>query len=244
MRRRTLLLFDRSAGLGVLAAAALREEFVVQSVDTLPRALAAIRGPEHHAFLVDVTGVADDPGLMFLRELRRNRDERVAVAISGNLDRELPALCYEAGAHGFIAKTHMLVRELRALLPRLLAGRTGALRVTEQRVDGIMLPRRCFRFGPAEIDGEQMVARFPGSTHSLNPKETGILHLLASRRGSLVRRSEILLQIWGPEAVPTSKSLDTYMSRLRRLYENEGIDFRSLVRPRPKIGWHVLEANS
>jgi DNA-binding winged helix-turn-helix (wHTH) protein len=73
----------------------------------------------------------------------------------------------------------------------------------------------------------------------LNPKEIGILHVLTTRRGHLARRSEILARVWGPEAVQTSKTLDTYLVRLRRTYERGGLDLKRFIEAKPKVGWWV-----
>jgi DNA-binding response OmpR family regulator len=244
MRKKSLLLFDRAPEFGAMVAAALRSEFALDVVAALPGALAAARRPQHDAFLVDVTGAADDAGIEFLRALRQGADTRPAIAMSGNLDRELPARCYEAGATGFVPKTRTLLRELRGLLPRILPAGGGALRTSQLRVDGITLPQRTFTFAGATVDPVEMSARFGTRRVELNPKEVGILHLLAQRRGGLVRRSEILAHVWGPDAVPTSKSLDTYLTRLRRAFAQAGVDFRAHVVAKPKVGWRIVEGRA
>lgn len=241
MRKRQILLVDRAPEFAAMLAAALRSHFTVEVADSLPRALAASRRPIHDAYVVDVNGSSDDPGMEFLQTLRRLADARPAIAISGSFDRELPARCYEAGAHGFVPKTRTLIRELRGLLPRLLPQSGGALRAMTARTDGIALPRTPFVFGGAKIDPVEMRAQFPRRTVELNPKEIGILHVFSRRRGELVRRAEILSEVWGPDAVPTSKSLDTYMTRLRSAYAKGGVNLRRFVAAKPKVGWRVAE---
>lgn len=241
MRKRQILLVDPAPEFSTMLAAALKNQFVVDVTDAVSHALAASRRPTHDAFLVDVTGSSNDPGMEFLRALRRVSDPRPVIAISGSFDRELPARCYEAGAHGFVSKTRTLVRELRGLLPRLLPKAGGALRTAQLRTDGIVLPRSAFFFGGASVDPVQMRACFKRCDIDLNPKEIGILHVFAHHTGRLVRRAEILAQVWGPDAVPTSKSLDTYMTRLRCAYAKGGVDLRRYVVAKPKVGWRVSE---
>jgi two-component system OmpR family response regulator len=239
MRRKNLLLVDRAAEFAAMLAAALGGRFAIDVVSSKEQAVAALRGFRHHAFLVDVTGTTDDPGLEFISEVRKLGDRRIVIALSGNLDRELPARCYEAGAHAFVPKTRALTRELRALLPNLLTTSGAVLRAAADRVDGIRLPRASFKFAGASIDPAQMIGRFGSRTVRLNPKEVGILHLLSQRRGTLLRRTDVLAAVWGPDAAPDSKSLDTYMTRLRRAYDDAGIDFRRYVSSAPKVGWRV-----
>ncbi len=241
MRKRQILLVDPAPEFSTMLAAALKNQFAVEVTDALAHALAASRHPTHAAFLVDVTGSSNDPGMEFLRALRRVADTRPVIAISSSFDRELPARCYEAGAHGFVSKTRTLVRELRGLLPRLLPKPGGTLHMAELRTDGIALPRSAFAFGGGKVDPVQMRVRFKRCEIDLNPKEIGILHVFSHRAGGLVRRSEILARVWGPDAVPTSKSLDTYMTRLRTVYAKGGVDLRRFVIAKPKVGWRVSE---
>ena len=239
MRKRAVLVFDPSAEFRTMIAAALSNYYEVEPTAQLTSALAAIRHPDHAAFLIDVTGGAEDPGMEFLRSLRAGGDGRVAVALSGTVNRELPARCYEAGAHAFVAKTSPVVRELRSLLPRLIG--SGAIVRRRQRDDGIALPETRFRFGDAMIDPSEMKIALPRATLDVNAKEVGILQLFAERPGRLVRRLEILHHVWGPDAIPTSKSLDTYMTRLRRVFERGGSDLNRWVVAKPKLGWRIHE---
>ena len=241
MPKKPLLLFDRAPDFCVMLTAALGQQFSVEVAPTLVEAVAEARRARHCGFVVDVTMAYDDHGIAFLRELRRIDDHRFAIAISGSPDRELPARCYEAGAHGYVAKSRTLIRELRSLLPRL-ASIGAVLQSLRDRTDGIALPQKSFRFGGALIDPAHMNAQFGAHRAELYPKEIGILHLLSRRSGTLVRRSEILAEIWGPNANPTSKSLDTYMTRLRSMYARAGVDFRTFVQPKSKVGWRVIQS--
>ena len=240
MPRKALLIVDRNPEIRSLLRAALGQRFSVDVVATIVEATAESRHPRHTGFVVDI-GASADEELTFLRGLRASGDNRVVVTISAHRSRDLPALCYEAGADGHIDKTGALIRELRALLPRLLQ-RAGGCADGHRRTDGILLPRETFRFAGAAIDPKTMRATFGGTGHSvdLNPKEIGILHLFARRQGHLVRRSEILAHVWGPHATPTSKSLDTYLVRLRSHYRKQGIDLGRVLRSKPKVGWWVL----
>ena len=240
MPKKALLIVDRDPGIRTMLRAALGQRFSVDVVATIVEATAESRQPKHAGFVVDIGATADEE-LKFLRGLRASGDHRVVVTISANRSRDLPALCYEAGADGHVDKTGALIRELRALLPRLLQ-RAGGCANGHRRTDGILLPKEAFGFAGATINPKTMRATFDRDGHSvdLNPKEIGILQLFARRQGHLVKRSEILAHVWGPDATPASKSLDTYLVRLRSLYRKQGIDLMRILRSKPKVGWWVL----
>jgi DNA-binding response OmpR family regulator len=46
-----------------------------------------------------------------------------------------------------------------------------------------------------------------------------ILRFLAERAGEVVSRAEILDQVWGYDAFPTTRTIDNFIVRLRRLLE-------------------------
>jgi two-component system, OmpR family, alkaline phosphatase synthesis response regulator PhoP len=58
-----------------------------------------------------------------------------------------------------------------------------------------------------------------GRQENLGERELGILRLLAMRAGEVVRRDDILDEVWGDDAFPSSRTIDNVVLRLRRLFE-------------------------
>jgi two-component system, OmpR family, alkaline phosphatase synthesis response regulator PhoP len=58
-----------------------------------------------------------------------------------------------------------------------------------------------------------------GRQENLGERELGILRLLATRAGEVVRRDDILDEVWGDDAFPSSRTIDNVVLRLRRLFE-------------------------
>ena len=58
-----------------------------------------------------------------------------------------------------------------------------------------------------------------GRREHLGERELGILRLLAARAGEVVRRDDILDEVWGDDAFPSSRTIDNVVLRLRRLFE-------------------------
>ena len=55
-----------------------------------------------------------------------------------------------------------------------------------------------------------------GAEVPLTAREWGVLEMLASRRGRVVSRDELLETLWGEHSSEASASLDVIVSRLRR----------------------------
>lgn len=58
-----------------------------------------------------------------------------------------------------------------------------------------------------------------GRREALGERELGILRLLTSRAGEVVPRDDILDEVWGDDAFPSSRTVDNVVLRLRRLLE-------------------------
>jgi DNA-binding response OmpR family regulator len=59
------------------------------------------------------------------------------------------------------------------------------------------------------------------TTHSLTHRETELLALLSSHRGSILKRDDILNKVWGNDKFYSSRSLDVFISRLRKLLQSD-----------------------
>jgi DNA-binding response OmpR family regulator len=75
------------------------------------------------------------------------------------------------------------------------------------------------RLGRATVDFRSYEARIGDRSLQLSPKEVLILRCLAERPGEVVSRNEILDRVWGYDAFPTTRTIDNFIVRLRRLLE-------------------------
>ena len=64
-----------------------------------------------------------------------------------------------------------------------------------------------------------MVQLAGGRSEELGERELMILKLLVERSGEVVSRDEILDRVWGSEVFPSSRTIDNFVVRLRRLLE-------------------------
>ena len=60
-----------------------------------------------------------------------------------------------------------------------------------------------------------------GHTEPLGERELGILKLLSNRKNEVVSRDDILDAVWGDDAFPSSRTVDNFVMRLRKLFEPE-----------------------
>jgi DNA-binding response OmpR family regulator len=68
-----------------------------------------------------------------------------------------------------------------------------------------------------------------GTTHALSSKEAELLALLARSAGRTLSRSDIIDEVWGMEALPSERTVDNFILRLRRLIEDDPEEPRRIL---------------
>ncbi len=135
----------------------------------------------------------------------------------------------EAGGDDYLAKPfHLreLLLRVRAILRR---GRP---------------PEAALSFGDNRVDFRTFTARaWDGREHELTFKEAMILRCLGQRPGEVVTREDILDEVWGSEAFPSTRTIDNFILRLRKRFEPDperpvyfhtirGVGYRLTLEPR------------
>ncbi len=69
--------------------------------------------------------------------------------------------------------------------------------------------------GSFEFDCLNQTLSFNGNSRRLTIKESNILQLLSKSLNNLVKREEIMIEIWGESDYYTGRSLDVFISKLR-----------------------------
>ncbi|HEY4099753.1 MAG TPA: response regulator transcription factor [Gemmatimonadales bacterium] len=117
----------------------------------------------------------------------------------------------EAGGDDYLPKPFQL-RELLLRVAAIIRRRT--------RYDAMTALEPVVRFGDNEFDFRSFRGRsWDGADQILTQKEAMILKLLAARQGEVVWRDEILEKVWGDDVLPSSRTIDNFVLRLRKRFE-------------------------
>ena len=75
--------------------------------------------------------------------------------------------------------------------------------------------------GIFELHLDQNILIQKGEKISLSKKECEILHVFASQPNQIIKREELMKKVWEDNGVLVSRSLDTYISKLRKKLKND-----------------------
>jgi DNA-binding response OmpR family regulator len=213
-----LLEDDLATAQAVAAGLSARGYEVVQAADAVQ---AAALGSEQSfdAAILDLM-VPGGGGYAALEQLRQ-RSPGLPVLILTARDSVADRVeGLQRGADDYLVKPFAFI-ELAARLAALL-------RRPQTRVEVL-------RAGELEIDPLQRRAFHSGAPLPLTPREFELLHCLASHRGEVLTRKELLEVVWGYHFDPGTNVVDVHVTRLRRKLESAGGE--GLIRTVRGIGY-------
>lgn len=76
-----------------------------------------------------------------------------------------------------------------------------------------------YSFGPNSINFENYEATVNGKIIALTKKECLLLKLLIEKEGQVVTRDEILTKVWGYDTIPSTRTIDNFIVKLRNYFE-------------------------
>jgi two-component system alkaline phosphatase synthesis response regulator PhoP len=184
--------------------------FEVQHAANCARARALAAAENFQLVLLDV-GLPDGDGFQLAPQLRAVAPRAAIVFLTAHGNPEDRVRGLELGADDYLTKPF----NFRELLLRI----QNCLKRAQDLADVPGEMRGVQRIGRARVDFERYAAEVDGSWQTLTHKECAVLRLLASRAGKAVSRDEILDRAWSADEFPTSRTVDNFIVRLRRLVE-------------------------
>ena len=155
-------------------------------------------------------------GYEVCRKLRADGVTTPIVMLTARGDEADRVVGLDLGADDYITKPFS-VRELLARIRAVLR------RAQVQSA----LPAE-LRFGNVAVDFRRYEAQKDGRPIELTRKEFGLLRLLAARSGEPVTRDDLLNEVWGYDATPTTRTVDNHVASLRAKLEDNPSDPRHL----------------
>ena len=157
------------------------------------------------------------PGLEVLRHLRETGHETPIIIISAKGQDRDKVAGLELGADDYLTKPFGLTEltaRIRAVLRRTQAGAKAGVG-ERHAVGGVM------RFPDLVVDWKRFSIVRDGVETQLSRYEAEILRMLIEHRGEVVSRQDLLRKVWGYVHLPTTRTVDNHIARLRKKLERD-----------------------
>jgi len=173
--------------------------------------LAAIRRGRFDLCLVDVMMPRMD-GFTFAREVKKSDGGTPIIFLTAKSMKDDRIEGLKIGADDYITKPFSmeeLVLRMQAVLRRAMAGASSEPEPAQ------------FQIGSYEFDHTRHTLRRSEITHRLTSREADLLKLLCLHRNRTLDRSVALRQLWGDDDHYSGRSMDVFISKLRKYLKDD-----------------------
>jgi two-component system response regulator RegX3 len=202
-RRRILLIEDEESISEPLAAALRREGFDPAVARTAADGMEAFRTRPPDLVLLDVM-LPDGDGRDLLRQIRSASRVPVVMLTARSEEMDL-VVGLELGADDYVTKPFSaaeLIARIRAVLRRA---------ATPAPTGEVVL-----EVGDVRMDLNTRTVTRAGASLELTLKEFELLRMLMEEAGRVVRRTDLMDEVWDPNWFGPTKTLDVHVSSLRK----------------------------
>jgi len=157
------------------------------------------------------------PGLEVLKHMRETGHETPVIIISAKGQDRDKVHGLELGADDYLTKPFglsELLARIRAVLRRTKSGAKSGAR-QDGGVSGVM------QFPNLTVDWRRFTVSRDDTEVQLSRYEAEILRMLIEHRGEVVSRQDLLRKVWGYVHLPTTRTVDNHIARLRKKLESD-----------------------
>lgn len=163
-------------------------------------------------------------GLDLCRALRKLEDFTPILMLTAKQFDKDKVLGLQLGADDYVTKPFNL-EELLARVDGLLRRR----RWERQPAAPAPPPERELRFRNVHINFSRCEAHVGADEVKLTPIEMALMQVLGEHEGRVLTREELLKEAWGTDAPLTTRTVDNFILRLRKLFEEDPANPRHIL---------------
>lgn len=213
--KRLLLVEDEPGLVMTLTDRLVAEGFDVENAPTAPRGIEAGSGGAFDVILLDVM-LPGGSGFEVCRTLRDRGVQTPILMLTARgqvIDR---VVGLKLGADDYLVKPF----EMAELLARIeaLMRRAAAAPPVPQGIPAA--PDTAVRFGDVTVDFRRAEVTKNGTLVELSAREFKLLKYFLEHRGATLSRDELLNEVWGYNAMPSTRTVDVHVAWLRQKIED------------------------
>lgn len=164
----------------------------------------------YHLCILDIMMPKKD-GFTLGKEIKKVEEDLPIIYLTAKNLKDDVIEGLKIGADDYITKPF----SMEELLLRI----TAILRRTMKNDEVSVL--KSYKFGDFILHYDQQILEGPKGKNKLTSKENELIRLLASELNKNVGRSQALKQIWGDDSYFNARSMDVYLSKVRKLLKDD-----------------------
>lgn len=184
------------------------ENYAVEIAGDGTTGLETFRSATPNLLILDLN-LPGTPGRDVCREIKRSAPSLPVIVLSARSDEVDKVLLLELGADDYVTKPFS---------PRELVAR---VRVAMRRSSRQAPPADQFYFEDISVDFSKMILTQAGKTVPLTAQEFKLLKFFLQNPERVISRNDLLNQVWGYDAYPSTRTVDNFILRLRQKLEKD-----------------------
>lgn len=209
MNKRILLVEDEPGLILTLTDRLENEGYEVVTESTGDAGMQRATGEAFDLYILDVM-LPGKSGLDICQELRKKDIQTPIMMLTAKGQVVDKVVGLKLGADDYLTKPFEMP-ELMARIEALLR-RTQTQAVQQHQLD-------TYSFGDISIDFRKAEVKREGNLLELSAKEFQLLRYFAEHKGATLSRDELLNEVWGYDALPSTRTIDVHVAWLRQKLE-------------------------
>ena len=187
------------------------DDFEVNLITDGFDAIANFESGKYDICILDVM-LPNIDGFSIAKRIKEQQSNIPLIFLTAKTLKEDVLKGYKIGADDYITKpfdSEVLLYKIKAILKRDESNNTK----TDKKV--------IFSIGKFSFNYKLRQIVFENHIQKLSPKETELLKMLCLKKETILLRKEALLKIWGDDNYFTTRSMDVYITKLRKYLKSD-----------------------
>jgi two-component system alkaline phosphatase synthesis response regulator PhoP len=214
MNQRILLVEDEPGLVMTLTDRLLTEGYAVETAEDGEAGLARAESAAFDLIILDVM-LPRKNGFDVCRDLRQRGIHSPIIMLTARGQVFDRVVGLKLGADDYVTKPFEMIEllaRIEALLRRAPAAATGVVSLSSQLPD-------TYQFGTVRVTFRSAEVERDGQRVDLSALEFKLLRYLIEHRGATLSRDELLNEVWGYDAMPSTRTVDVHIAWLRQKLE-------------------------
>lgn len=210
MNKEKLLLVEDDVNFGFVLKSYLEmNDFDVDLVSDGKDAVPAFNKSQYDLCVLDVM-LPNVDGFTIARDFRKINKKIPIIFLTAKSLKDDVLEGFKAGADDYLTKpfdSDVLLVKIKAILRR----NNGQKPAIDDKI----------KIGKYEFDTKLRTLSCPGESHRLTPREADLLKELILNKNTVLDRNEALKKIWGDDNYFNARSMDVYITKLRKYFKDD-----------------------